>query len=76
MFCERSKILLLQRIRVAKLVYQPLRPLCLLHDAFLIVLADRARQLVVVHGRTVLALAPEACYPHGVLYLEHAGGAV
>jgi len=49
----------LEVIGVAELVHQPLAPLRLLHDPLLVVLTQRAGQLVVVHGRTVLSLAPE-----------------
>ena len=62
----------LEAVRVAELVDQPLRPLSLLHDTLLVVLAYRATELVVVHGRPVLALAPEFCHPHRVLDLEDA----
>lgn len=61
---------------MAELVDQPLRPFCLLHDPLLVVLSDRAWELVIVHGGAVLALAPETSHTHAVLYLEHAGGAV
>ena len=44
----------LEVIGVAELVHQPLAPLRLLHDPLLVVLTQRAGQLVVVHGRTVL----------------------
>lgn len=49
----------LKTIWMAELVDQPLRPLCLLHDALLVVLPDGPAQLVVIHGRPVLPLAPE-----------------
>jgi len=51
----------------AELIYKPLGAFCLLHNAFLVVLAERARQLVIVHGRAVLTSAPEcshACRVH------------
>ena len=57
---------------MAELVDQPLRPLSLLHDALLVVLTYRATELVVVHGRPVLALAPELGHPDRVLDLEDA----
>ena len=66
----------LEAVRVAELVDEPLRPLCLLHHALLVVLADGARELVVVHGRPVLAPAPELGHPDRVLDLEDAGLAV
>lgn len=42
----------------------------LLHDAFLVVVAQRAAQLVVVHGWTVLLDPPEP----GHLQTEHQAG--
>lgn len=57
---------------MAKLIDQPLASLGLLHDALLVVLPYAAAELVVVHGRTVLALAPESGHPDRVLDLEHA----
>ena len=63
----------LETVRVTELVDQPLRPLRLLHHALLVVLADAATQLVVVHRRPVLALSPELRHPHRVLDLEDAG---
>ena len=41
-------------VRMAELVDQSLAPLRLLHDSLLVVLSQGPRQLVVVHGRTVL----------------------
>ena len=41
-------------VGMAELVDESLGPLRLLHDALLVVLAQRPRQLVVVHRRTVL----------------------
>lgn len=62
----------LEGVRVAELVDEPLGALCLLHDALLVVLTDGTGELVVVHGRAVLAHAPEARHFDGVLYLEDA----
>lgn len=51
-----------QRLRIAhELVHVPLAS-DLLHDSFLIVISQAARQLVVVHGRAVLLDAPAARY--------------
>ena len=41
-------------VGMAELVDEALGPLRLLHDALLVVLAQRPRQLVVVHRRSVL----------------------
>lgn len=60
----------------AKLVDQSLSSLCLLHDALLVVLSQRPGQLVIVHGRSVLPLAPERGNPVGVDNLEDASLAV
>ena len=54
------------------MVDEPLRSLRLLHDALAVILADGAAQLVVVHGRPVLAFAPETGHAHAVLDLEDA----
>lgn len=62
----------LQAVGVAELVHEPLGPLSLLHDALLVVLSDGAGELVVVHGGTVLPLAPEAGHADAVLDLEDA----
>lgn len=61
---------------MTELVHQPLRSLCLLHDALLVVLSDGPRQLVVVHRRTVLPATPQASHNHRVLDLEDALGPV
>lgn len=53
-----------------KLVDKSLRNLGLLHDAFAVVLPDRARELVVVHGRPVLPQAPKSGDLDRVLDLE------
>ena len=53
-----------------ELINKPLGVLRLLDDAFLVVLSDGAAQLVVVHGRTVLALAPQFGHATRVLNLE------
>ena len=44
----------LHMVGMAELVDEALGPLRLLHDALLVVLAQRPRQLVVVHRRSVL----------------------
>ena len=62
----------LEAVGVAELVDKALRSLGLLHDALLVVLADGSAQLVVVHRRTVLSLAPEPRHAHRVLDLEDA----
>lgn len=62
----------LKTVRMAELVDQPLRPLRLLHDALLVVLPDGPAELVVVHGRPVLPLAPEPGDADRVLDLEDA----
>lgn len=61
---------------MAELVDEPLRALRLLHDALLVVLPQRAAQLVVVHGRPVLALAPQRGHAVRVHDLEDARLAV
>lgn len=61
---------------MAELVNQPLRSLSLLHDAFLVVLSDRPAQFVVVHGGSVLSLAPQSGHFDRILDLENALGAV
>ena len=53
-----------------ELVNKSLRPLRLLHDPLLVVLPERARQLVIVHGRPVLPLAPQRCHAVRVDDLE------
>lgn len=63
-------------IRLAELIDQALRTLRLLHDALLVVLAYGARELVVVHGRPILAPAPQLGHAHRVLDLEDALAAV
>lgn len=63
-------------VRRAELVHEPLGALSFLHDALLVVLADGAAQLVVVHGGPVLALAPQPGHSHRVLDLEHSAWAV
>lgn len=50
----------LEGVRMAKLVNQPLRTFRLFHNPLTIVLADGSTQLVVIHGRTVLAFAPQS----------------
>lgn len=59
-------------IRRTELIDQPLRAVGLLHDSLLVVLPDRAAQLVVVHLGLVLPLAPQFGHFHRVLDLEHA----
>lgn len=61
---------------MAELVYQSLAALRLLHDALLVVLPDAAAELVVVHRRPVLPLAPESRHAHRVLDLEDALAAI
>ena len=53
------------------MVDQPLTLLRLFHDAFLVVLAQTPAQLVVVHRRPVLPLAPERGHAVAVHNLEH-----
>lgn len=57
---------------MAELIDQALRALRLLHDPLLVVLANGAAQLVVVHGGPVLTLAPQARHLNRVLDLEDA----
>ena len=57
---------------MAELVDEPLGALRLLHDALLVVLPEGAAELVVVHGRAVLALAPERGHAVRVDDLEDA----
>ena len=61
---------------MAELVDQALRAFGLLHDSFLVILSNGAAELVVIHGRPVLALAPKPCDPDGILDFEHSLGAV
>lgn len=61
---------------MAELIDQPLATFRLLHNPFLVVLSDAAAQLVVVHGRPILSLAPEPGHADRVLDLEHALPAV
>lgn len=49
---------------MTELVHEPLTPLSFLHDAFFVVLSDASRELVVVHGGTVLSLAPKSGDAH------------
>ena len=56
----------------AELVHETLRTGRLLHDAFLVILADAPAEFVVVHGRAVFALAPFAGHQAGVIDLEDA----
>ena len=60
----------LKVVGVAELVDEPLASLGLLHDPFLVVLAQGTGQLVVVHGGTVLPLTPQGRYLDGVNDLE------
>jgi hypothetical protein len=60
----------LESIGLTKLVNQSLRPLGLLHDTLLVILSNRSRQFVVVHGRPVLSLSPQSSNLNGVLNLE------
>jgi hypothetical protein len=57
---------------MAELVHQSLRALCLLHDALFVVLSDGPRELVVVHGWTVLAPTPQKGHTDRVFNLEDA----
>lgn len=57
---------------MTELVDQPLGSLGLLHDPLLVVLTDGARELIVVHGGSVLAFAPQTSNTHAVLDLEDA----
>lgn len=59
---------------VHKLVDEALGDVRLPDDALLVILADGAAQLVVVHGRPVLADAPQPGHLGGVLNFEDAWG--
>lgn len=61
---------------MAELVDQSLRSFRLLHDALLVVLPNGTRQLIVVHGRSILATSPQSGHAHRVLDLEHSLRAV
>lgn len=61
---------------MTKLVDKALGAFRLFHDALLIVLANGATELVVVHGRPVLTLPPKTCYSHRVFDFEHPSGSV
>lgn len=58
-------------VRVTELVDEPLRTFRLAHDAFFVVLPQTPRQFVVVHGRPVLAAAPQTRHRLTVFDLEH-----
>lgn len=66
----------LQAVRMTELVHQSLATFRLLHDALLVVLSDAAAELVVIHGGSVLPLAPESRHAHRVLDLENPLAAV
>ena len=59
---------------VHELVHQPLGHHGLPDDSLLVVLADGAAQLVVVHGRPVLPQAPEAGHVRRILDLKDSCG--
>ena len=59
---------------VHELVDEALGDVWLPDDALLVILADRTAQLVVVHGRPVLADAPQPGHLSGVLNFEDAWG--
>lgn len=61
-----------QTVRVAELIDQALRSLSLFHDSLFVILTDRTAQFVVVHGRPVLASAPESGHANRVLDFEDA----
>jgi len=61
---------------MAELVDEPLRTFRLLHDALAVVLADGAAEFVVVHGRPVLAFAPEPGHADAVFDLEDSARAI
>ena len=54
----------------AELVDKSFRVNSLLNDAFLVILANGARQLVIVHLRSVLTLSPQLGDAHRVFDLE------
>jgi len=58
------------QIRHAELIDESLRRRRLVNDSVLVILTNRARQLVVVHRRTVLALAPQLRQLLGIFDLE------
>lgn len=60
---------------VHKLVDEALGDVWLPDDALLVILADGAAQLVIVHGRAVLPDAPQPGHLGGVLNFEDAWGA-
>lgn len=68
---RRGRASYLNVVRMAELVDEPLRAFRLTHYALFVVLAEAARQLVVVHGRPVLAASPETGHRSTVLDLEH-----
>jgi len=67
-----TRVFFLQVVRGAELVDEPLGSLRLLHDALLVILPQRSRQLVVVHRRPVFPLAPQVRHPDRVDDLEDA----
>ena len=69
-YATGSDHLLLRHVGRAELVDEPLRTRRLLYDAFLVVLSDRPRQLVVVHRRPILPLPPQFRHANRVLDFE------
>lgn len=61
----------LQVIRMAKLIHETLRAFGFLHDALLIILSNRSREFVIVHGRSVFSLAPQSSDSHRIFNLEN-----
>ena len=57
---------------MTELIDESLRSLSFLHDALLVVLPERPGELVVVHGRPVLALTPQSGHAGRVHDLEDA----
>jgi len=60
----------LEVVGMAELVDKSLTPLGFLHDSLLVILTKRARELVIVHGWSILSLAPESGHLDWVNDLE------
>lgn len=48
----------LETVRMAKLVNEPLRSLSLFHDSFFVVLTNGTAEFVIIHSRPILSFAP------------------
>jgi len=55
---------------MAELIHKSLASFCLLHNSFLVVLPQRSRKLVIIHGRSILSLAPQSGHFDAIDNLE------